>query len=81
MKAITLYTQDFCVYCLKAKSLLDIKGFNYKEVKIVSEKDKQKLFEISGNQKTLPQIFIDGKHIGGYEELTKCNELKQPESF
>jgi glutaredoxin 3 len=74
MKAIVLYTQDFCPYCLKAKALLDVKGLKYHEVKIRTDEDRKKLTEISGYRKTVPQIFINSHHIGGYDELNLLNE-------
>ncbi len=74
MRAIVIYTQDFCPYCLKAKALLDIKGLKYQEFKIRTDEDKKKLSQIAGDRKTVPQIFINSHHIGGYDELNLLNE-------
>jgi glutaredoxin 3 len=68
MKLIEIYTEDFCPYCLKAKSLLDIKGLRYQEIKIKTDEARQELIKLS-NRKTVPQIFIEGKHIGGCDDL------------
>ena len=66
---VVIYTIPTCPYCIKAKKLLDSRGMTYKEI-IVTEANKQQLFKKTG-VKTVPQIFINDKFIGGYTELTK----------
>ena len=68
MHAITIYTQKLCQHCLNAKSLLDIQGLKYKEIKIKDDQARQQLVAKSGAS-TVPQIFINGLHIGGYHNL------------
>ena len=68
MHAITIYTKKFCQHCLNAKSLLDTQGLKYKEITIKDHQDHQQLVNKSGAS-TVPQIFIDGLHIGGYHNL------------
>lgn len=70
MADVVIYTKPGCGYCYAAKSLLDGKGAEYKE--IVAAKDpalKQEMIQRSGGRMTFPQIFIDGKHIGGSDDL------------
>ena len=69
MTEIRVYTSDFCPYCVNVKRLLDARGLGYSEVNIGSDFEKRKwLIETTG-QRTVPQIFIADKSIGGYTEL------------
>ena len=70
MHAITIYTKKLCPHCLNAKSLLDTQGLKYTEIHIQDHKTQQQLVMKSGVS-TVPQIFIDGLHIGGYHHLYK----------
>jgi glutaredoxin 3 len=70
MPNIEVYTTNYCPYCVKAKALLDRKGAKYTEIDVTGkDEDRLKLVERSGGMKTVPQIFIDGKHIGGADDL------------
>lgn len=70
MADITIYTKDYCPYCVKAKNLLKIKGQNFKEIDITHDEALQKeMVEKSGGRKTVPQIFINGKPVGGSDDL------------
>ena len=67
---VVIYTKPGCGYCYAAKDLLDRKGAEYTE--IVASADpakKQEMIQKSGGRMTFPQIFIDGKHIGGSDDL------------
>jgi len=67
---VVLYTKPGCPYCHAAMALLDRKGVDYTE--IVASNDparKQEMIQKSGGRMTFPQIFIDGKHVGGSDEL------------
>jgi len=69
MPQIDIYTKPYCPYCERAKALLDSKGAEYHE--IVASHDpalRQEMNERSGRY-TYPQIFIDGRHIGGCDDL------------
>jgi len=68
MKAI-IYSKYHCPYCDRAKSLLSMKGIVYEERKIGDGYTKEELLEAVPNARTVPQIFIDDKLIGGYTEL------------
>jgi glutaredoxin 3 len=72
MPVIIIYTKDYCPYCVKAKNLLKRKGqeANITEIDITHDEALQKeMIEKSGGRKTVPQIFIDGKHVGGSDDL------------
>jgi glutaredoxin 3 len=67
---VEIYTSPFCGYCHRAKRLLEEKGVVYNEFDILM--DGAKRVEMTARAKgrtTVPQIFIDGRHVGGYEEL------------
>ena len=70
MADIVIYTKPGCGYCHAAKALLDGKGADY--IEIVASSDpakKQEMIQRSGGRMTVPQIFIDGKHVGGSDDL------------
>ena len=68
MKAL-IWSRDYCIYCEHAKMLLNEKGVQYEERKIGGTWTKEQLLESVPTAKSVPQIFIDGQHIGGYKEL------------
>ena len=70
MKNITVYTGPMCSYCDAAKRLLNKKNIPFKEINIALEKGKmEEMLKKSNGMKTIPQIFIENSHIGGYDEL------------
>ncbi|OGI17353.1 MAG: glutaredoxin 3 [Candidatus Melainabacteria bacterium RIFOXYA12_FULL_32_12] len=70
---VKIYTTDYCPYCKKAKSLLASKGLKYEEIDITNDPDtRSKLVQMTGRN-TVPQIFINSKHIGGYTDLERDN--------
>lgn len=68
---VTLYTKDNCSYCQKAKALLTVKGIEYMEINIGNDITREEFFELFPEARTVPQIIVDEKHIGGYDELAK----------
>ena len=70
MKAI-LWSKYHCPYCDMAKSLLEQKGREFEERKIGDGYTKEELLEEVPNARTVPQIFLNGEHVGGYTELQK----------
>lgn len=70
MADIVIYTKPGCPYCSRAKALLERMGADYQE--IVASNDpalKAEMVEKSGGKATFPQIFIDGKHVGGCDDI------------
>ena len=68
MVNIEIYTWETCPFCIRAKKLLDRKGVEYKEYD-ASKADTKKEMEDRSGRTSVPQIFIDGKHIGGCDDL------------
>jgi glutaredoxin 3 len=70
MARIEIYTKFFCGYCARAKKLLENKGVQYEEYDITMGGPKrQEMLERSNGRSTVPQIFIDDRHIGGSDDL------------
>ena len=70
MKKVVIYTGPMCNYCSAAKHLLNKKKINYEEIDIsYDDKKREEMLKKSNGAKTIPQIFIEEKHIGGYIEL------------
>lgn len=72
---VKIYSKENCDYCVKAKMLLKSKGINYEEysvyIKSTEDIERVKKELKIDDFKTVPQISIDGKYIGGYDELRK----------
>ena len=69
MPKIEIYTREFCGYCARSLALLTQKGVAFEEIPAGMDPAKRKeMIERSGRN-TFPQIFIDGKHIGGCDEM------------
>jgi glutaredoxin 3 len=67
---VEIYVKTFCGYCFRAKRLLDSKGIEYQEHLLVfGGPEREQMIQRSGGRATVPQIFIDGRHIGGCDEL------------
>ena len=70
MKNVTVYMGPMCAYCDAAKRLLTKKNIPYKEINIAVEKDNmEEMIKKSNGKRTIPQIFIENYHVGGYDEL------------
>jgi glutaredoxin 3 len=72
---VIVYSQPFCGYCSAAKRLLTAKGAPYTEIDVMMEAGKRdEMIERSGGRRTVPQIFIDGRHIGGFDDLNALDK-------
>jgi glutaredoxin len=70
-----IYSTPVCVYCKKAKELMDEKGLAYREISLAARLDREQFKQENPSMKTVPQIFVEWEdeieHIGGYEDLVK----------
>jgi len=75
MKNITMYTGPLCNFCEAAKRLLVRNNLNYKEIDI-STKDglRDEMIKKANGKRTIPQIFFDDYHVGGYQELRELEK-------
>ena len=69
-ESVSLFTRPGCPHCLRAKEILKEKGYVYNEIVLGRDASNQALFAVTGAHK-VPQIFIDGKQIGGRDDLEK----------
>ena len=69
---VTVYSKPACKYSVKAKDLLERLGYVYNEKLVTKDISLEEFFkELGKTVRTIPQIVIDGKHIGSYNELTE----------
>ena len=72
MSRIVLYTTPYCGYCRAAKRLLGQKGHDFIEIDVSADPClRAEMIARSAGRRTVPQIFIDGTHVGGYTELAQ----------
>lgn len=69
MANIEIYTTTVCPYCVRAKDLLTRKGQTYTEISAEDDAVRTAMVERAGGRRTVPQIFINGQHIGGSDDL------------
>ena len=74
MPKIEIYSTAICPYCVAAKNLLKSRGLDYQEVRVDTDPAaRAAMLERSHGARSVPQIFIDGVHIGGYDELAAAS--------
>ena len=64
-----VWSKDNCPYCQQAKALLKLKGIEFEERNVQKDWTKEQLLEAVPNARTVPQIFLDGELVGGFNEL------------
>ncbi|MBB3228733.1 glutaredoxin 3 [Luteibacter sp. Sphag1AF] len=71
---ITIYSTAVCPYCVAAKNLLKSKGLEWDEVRIdLDPAQRDLMLERSGGRRTVPQIFINNQHVGGFDDLVAAD--------
>ena len=70
MKAL-VWSKDSCPFCVQAKALLESKGIEFEERNVSKDWTREQLLEAVPNARTLPQIFLDDKLVGGFTELRR----------
>lgn len=69
MPKVTIYSTAMCPYCVRAKMLLSNKGVSFEEIRVdLDHSELQTMLQRSG-RRTVPQIFIDDQHVGGFDDL------------
>lgn len=82
MAKVEVYSTNYCPYCVRAKQLLDAKDVDYTEIDVTgNDEARMALVEKSGGRKTVPQIFINGQSIGGYDDLRALEESGKLDSL
>jgi glutaredoxin 3 len=74
MARIEIYTTPWCGYCARAKTLLERKGAAFQETDVMEDAAKRAEMRERSRRTTVPQIFINGRHIGGSDELAALEQ-------
>ncbi len=75
---VEIYTWQTCPFCLRAKLLLWLKGVDYTEYKIDGDDTaRNQMSQRANGRRTVPQIFINNQHIGGFDDLDQLNQVGQ----
>jgi glutaredoxin 3 len=78
MSKVEIYSKGWCGYCSRAKRLLQEKGVDFTEHEVSNDPERlQEMLDRSGGRMTVPQIFINEKHVGGSDELAAANRSGQ----
>lgn len=73
---VLIYTKSGCPYCIMAKNIFLKKGHAFEEINIAGEPElADEMYEKSRGRNTVPQIFINDRHVGGFDDLSKLEEL------
>ena len=81
MAKVEIYTTPFCGYCARAKGLLEQKGATYDEMDVMEDSAKRAEMRERSKRSTVPQIFINGQHIGGSDELAALERAGKLDSL
>lgn len=72
---VTMYSTRFCPYCIRARFLLDSKHVSYTDIGVDARPElRREMMEKSG-RRTVPQIWIGDRHVGGYDDLARLEQL------
>jgi glutaredoxin 3 len=75
MARVEIYATPICPYCERAKALLAQKGVAYVNIDVMGDRARRaEMVERAGGRTTVPQIFIDGEHIGGSDDLYELED-------
>jgi len=75
MAKVEIYSKTVCPYCTMAKRLMESKGITFEEINLSEVPERtDEMMERSGGRMTVPEIFIDDKLIGGYDDLAALQE-------
>ena len=81
MADIQVYTKDWCSYCDRAKALLQSRGLTYEEIDVTTDSAREQEMRERTQRQTVPQIFINGTHIGGFDDLAALNASNELDSL
>ena len=73
MTKVEIYTKSWCPYCARAKALFDRKCVAYEEIDVTTDLTREREMVTRSGRYTVPQIFIDGTHIGGSDDLAEAD--------
>ncbi len=71
MPKVEIYSTAICPYCVRAKRLLEHKGVDFVEIRIDGDLEQMRIMMERSRRRTVPQIFIDDQHVGGFDDLAR----------
>ncbi|MCX5732482.1 MAG: glutathione S-transferase N-terminal domain-containing protein [Deltaproteobacteria bacterium] len=74
MARIQIYSKKNCPFCVRARALLDRKGFPYEEIDAEGQDELRFWLAETSGQKTVPQIFVDGRPLGGFSDIDSLDK-------
>ncbi len=75
MAKVIVYSKSYCPFCKRVKELFNSKGIEFSVIDVENDEEKQKeMIEKAGGKTTVPQVFIDGKHIGGCDDTVALDQ-------
>jgi glutaredoxin 3 len=70
MAKVTIYSSNYCPFCIRAKQILDVKGVKYNEIRVDGQpKVRAQMSRLAGGATSVPQIWIGDAHVGGCDQL------------
>ncbi|MDB5108229.1 MAG: grx [Candidatus Binatus sp.] len=79
---VEVYTTTYCAFCVRAKNLLKNKGIAFDEIDVTHDDElRARMIEMSGGRRTVPEIFINGKIVGGFDELKALDDAGELDSL
>ena len=77
MPKVQVYSKENCPYCVRAKSLLSRKGVTFEEIDVENDDEKRNWLVETTGQRTVPQIFVDGRSLGGFTDIEALDRKGQ----
>lgn len=74
---VVVYSTDYCPYCDRAKALLKKKGVAYEEIRVEDRPDLRSWLVDATRQRTVPQVFVNGKALGGFTDIAALDQRGQ----
>lgn len=77
MAKVVVYSKAFCPFCDRAKDLLKAKGVAFEEIRVDQDPEQMRIMMERSGRRTMPQIFINDEHIGGFDDLWALEQAKE----
>jgi glutaredoxin 3 len=74
MPTVQMYATALCPYCVRARRLLKRKGIEFEEIRVDKDQDQMRTMIQRSQRTTVPQVFIGGQHIGGYDDMAALDQ-------
>src|SRR5688500_8938143 len=74
---VEIYTKQGCQYSENARAYLNARGIAFKDIDVAAREAREEMIARSGGRETTPQIFLEGEHIGGYDDMVQGGLLER----